>query len=153
MESSGSDHQDAGARLLETIAAACDPAADFRDQLHSALAVALALLASDPALARRLFLEPWTGDDLSTQGRPPWLVACAGRLRRAARSCPRASNPPLFLEPLLLDGIHWMIAERVRVGHLERLPALLPGLFETTLAYYFEPAELGPIVAAVRASG
>jgi hypothetical protein len=148
--SSTADHRNGARRLLETIAAACDPAADFPDQLHSTLDAALGLLASEPALARLLCLEPYADDDLSRRGQPRWLEACAARLRQAARSCPRASCPPPFLEPLLLDAIYWRVSDRVRAGHLEQLQGLLPDLFESTLAYYFEAEELSRIVAAAR---
>lgn len=146
--SSAADHRYGAGRLLETIAAACDPAADFPDQLRSALDAALGLLALKSALARLLCVEPYAEEDLSRRGQPRWLAACAAQLRQAARSCPRAGTPPPFLEPLLLDGIYWRVSNRVRAGHLEQLPGLLPDLLECTLVYYFEAEELSRIAAA-----
>ncbi len=150
--SSVADHRDGAERLLATLAAACDPAADFPDQLRSTLDAALDLLASDPDLAHLLcvepYVEPYAGDNLAWRAQRRWRAACAAQLRRAARSCPRAGTRPPFLEPLLIDGIYWMISERVRAGQLEQLPALLPGLLESTLAYYFEPAELSRVLDA-----
>jgi hypothetical protein len=149
----GADHQGAADRLLEAVAASCDPAADFPDQLHATLGVVLALLASDPDLAHGICVEPSTGDDLSPQGQPRWLTVCAGKMRRAARSCPGADTPPLFLEPLLVGGIYWTVSEYVRTGRGEQLPGLLPDLLECTLAYYLDPTEVSRIGAGVRASG
>jgi hypothetical protein len=65
-------------------------------------------------------------------------------MRRAARSCPGADTPPLFLEPLLVGGIYWTVSEYVRTGRAELLPGLLPDLLESTLAYYLDPTEPRP---------
>jgi hypothetical protein len=144
------DHRDGAERLPATVAAACDPAADFPDQLHSTLDAALGLLASEPDLARLLCIEPYTGDDLAWRAQRRWRMACAAKLRRAARSCTRASVPPPFLEPLLLDGIYWRVCECVRAGQVEELPSLSPDLLEYTLAYYLDLGEVSRIVAAAR---
>jgi hypothetical protein len=138
-------------RLLATIAAACDPAADFPEQLSSTLAAVFALLASEPTLARLLCIGPCSGDELPVGERPRWQNRCAERLRYAAQSSPGVSTPPLFLEPLLLDEVCWQISGRLLAGEAEQLPALLPDLLDSMLAYYVDPEEASRVVAAARA--
>jgi hypothetical protein len=136
------DYKRGGERLFETIAAACDPGADFAEQVRSTLDAALALLAA----------EPFPGGDSDAAEQRRWRGRCAGLLRRSARLRPGAGASPLFLEPLLIDGVCWRISDRLRSTGAEHLPALMPDLLECVLAYYFDPAEPGPDVAA-RAAG
>jgi hypothetical protein len=151
--SSPLDHHRGAERLYEAIGAACQAAADFAEQLRSALAAALALLAAEPDLARLLCLEPYLRGDELLESQRVWQARLAALLRQAARASPRAATHPPFLEPLLIGGICWQLSAFVQAGQAEQLDQLLPGLLESLLAYYLGPEERVRILAELRSAG
>ncbi len=138
-------------RLHEAISAAHDPDADFPEQVRSAIAAALALLAADPALTRLLTVEPCPGDKAAIGCHQRWKKRYGALLRNAAADSPQALTHPQFLEPILIDCIRARISRSVLAGEAAELEALLPDLLEFVLTYYLDPKQTASHVRVVRA--
>ena len=126
-------------RLLETITATCDPRAGFAKQVESALRAALALLATEPALARLLTVETHMGDEMAIGRYQYWRKRYGALLRHSAGADPEIPVHPRFLEPMLISGISYQVSSRVLAGQADHLPQLLPAALSFLLAPYIEP--------------
>jgi hypothetical protein len=150
--SSQLDHHRGAERLFAAVRGACQPGADFAEQLRSALTAALALLAAEPDLARLLCLKPYLGGDDLLESERVWQARLAALLRQAAGASPRAVTHPPALEPLLIGGICRKISARVQAGQADQLDQLLPDLLEFLLSYYLGPEERLRIVTELRSA-
>jgi hypothetical protein len=138
-------------RLLEAIAATCDPRAGFAARVEAGLRSSLSLLAGDPVLARTLTVEA-DFDEQALYRRQHWQERCSVLLADAAMSL--ESHPDLdFMELTLIGGISSLIAQRVVAGEAENLEQLLPGLLEFVLIFYLGPAEVARIARAAHTAG
>jgi hypothetical protein len=134
--SEAAEYERGAERLFEAVTAAGASQAGLGEQVRSSLDAALALLASDPALARLLTLRPFIGDQALLESHRSWVGRYADQLRRAARSSPGAIINPPFVEPAILGGVRFQIAKSVLAGQAERLPELAPEMARFLLCYY-----------------
>jgi hypothetical protein len=128
------DRDRAFLRLLEAIESRWDPAASFEHQVATGIRTSLRLLAADPHLAELLAPEP--APNAAALAR---RLALANLLRDAAEGHRGLTRPPFFIEPLLLDGVHYRIARHYREDGAAGLETLLPSLTEFLLTYYLDP--------------
>lgn len=142
--------RDAGRVLLAIKGSTAAAPAAFPAQIEAALAAALALLDSDPDLARRFTSRPLP-DHLLLRARH-WNKLFATRLRSAAERFPQLTLPPFFLEPHLIDGLVSLIDRELRLADSPDLLARLPGMLEFLLRCYLDPTEVGSLIAARRRS-
>jgi len=149
----GAAAYDRGAeRLLEAVSSACDARADFVERVESGLRAALALLATDSALARLLTGDIYAGGEEAALRRQHWLERYGALLRAAAEDTPDTLAHPHFVEPAVMMGICWQISRRVIDGQTEQLEQLLPDLLEFTLVYYLDVGDAIRIAQARRPS-
>jgi len=147
------EYESGAERLLEEIAAACEPAAGFPQRVEAGLRATLRLLAAEPELGLLLTVPPWAGDELALRRQQRWQGRFAELLRNAAARSPDAGVHPPFVEPALIAGIRWRISSRLLGDGAEDLEDLLPGLMEFVLACYFGPEADRPTLAQPGANG
>jgi hypothetical protein len=132
----------AAEHLLGTITAACEPQADFAEQVQAALRAALALFAAESDLARLLTAAPHPADEIAIRRHQRAKERYGAMFRRAAGADPNLQTNSLFLEPLLIGGISFQVSRRVLAGRADRLPQFLPGLLEFILTFYLDPPQV-----------
>ncbi len=133
------EYERGAGRLFETVIAAGGAEVGFGDQVRAALDAGLALLASEPELADLVALQPYECGQSLLGSHLSWVDRYAGLLRRAARFSPEANANPSFVEPALLGGVRWQIADSVLADRVVQLPELAPKLTRFVLSYYLPP--------------
>ena len=141
-ETSLSAYAEGQERLSGAIFAACDLGDPFPDKVGDALAAAFSLLAGDPGLAYLLTISPErAGADLR-QMQWGWRKRYGSLLRDAAAE-DGAPELPFFLEPMLIAGIEFSVAQYLRNGEGPRLlECLLPTVRWYLLSYYLPPEKV-----------
>ena len=124
-------------RLLETVAAACEPGAAFPEQVEATLRATLALLAAEPELGRLLTVRPFDGGEETIDCYLRWQRRSGELLATAAASDPAAYVHPPFVAPALVSGICWRISQRLQAEGAEHLEDLLADLLEFVFVSYF----------------
>lgn len=132
-------YEDAARRLQKAILASCDPAEDFSQRLHCALAAVLEFCAAEPELGRLLTSCPFDGEHgalMPVYRR--WQASYAELLRDAAAASPEAYRHPAFFEPLMIAGICFRISYNLAGGDRDKRPVtgLLPTLHASVLSCY-----------------
>jgi hypothetical protein len=128
-------------RLSSAILGACDPGDAFPTKVRASLATAFSLLAADPGLARLLTISPEPGDDELYRLQWDWFTRYGSLLRAAAAD--GAPELPFFLEPKLIAGIGFSVAQHLRKGEGPRLlECLLPTAHWYLLSYYLPAVEI-----------
>ncbi len=136
---------DAGAaRLLAAVAEADDPGVAFPARVEAALAAALDLLASDPALARLLFAEFLPREQATAECYRLWGARLLDLLHAASAADSGTSELPEPVERALLGGLLSVVSEAARLDP-ERLPELAPALTAFVAASYgYAPIAVPP---------
>jgi AcrR family transcriptional regulator len=115
---------------------AAAPHEEWTDRVAAKLRSALEVFAANPDLVRFFLIEaPRAGDEVAARYR---LGATRALLDLAAgRPAPPAVRKPSeAVEYAVMGGMAALIADRVRAGEGDRLPALLPDLLELVLTPY-----------------
>lgn len=129
-------------RLRAAILTACEAAAGLRAKVDGGLGAALSLLASDPDLAWLLSVWPERAGGQARRRQGEWGRRY-GKLLRDAALRDGAAAPPLFVEPMLIASIGFLVARDVSGGQTRQLEGLLPAARWCVLACYLSPAEIG----------
>jgi AcrR family transcriptional regulator len=136
-------HEVGHERLLEVLSLPCYEGATIEERVESSLAAALQALASEPDLARFLFVEaPSAGEDIALRYHE-WLGRYGTLLRSAAPDLPPESSPPPEVEGVIVGGIASRVASEVLRGRGAELTELTAPFVEYVLAFY-RPGEPGP---------
>jgi hypothetical protein len=134
-------------RLSAAVAVALGPGAGFAARIEAALRAALALLASEPALAHLLVVRPFAGGAEALSCYERWQRRAAEALREAAAADPGACAHPPFFEPALVSDLCAQVGRQLGADP-ERLEDLLPDLVELVQACYFGPERATRLVDA-----
>ncbi len=135
-------HEAGHERLLEVLSLPCYEGATLRERVENSLAAVLDALASEPALARFLFVEaPSAGEDIALRYHE-WLQRYGTLLRSAAPDLPSKSSPPPEVEGVIVGGIASRVASEVLRGRGAQLRDLFAPMVEYVLAFY-RPGEPG----------
>lgn len=136
-------HEVGHERLFEVLAIPCEEGATVEDRVERSLAAALDALASDPDIARLLFVEaPSAGEKIALRYHE-WLQRYGSLLRAAAPDASPLSSPAPEVEGVIVGGIASRIASEVLRGRGQQLRDLTAPLVEYVLAFY-RPSEPGP---------
>src|SRR6188472_1600167 len=136
-------HEAGHERLFEVLSLPCYEGATLRERVEHSLAAALDALASEPDLARFLFVEaPSAGEDIALRYHE-WLQRYGTLLRSAAPELSSKSSPPPEVEGVIVGGIASRVASEVLRGRGAQLRQLSAPLIEYVLAFY-RPGEPGP---------
>jgi AcrR family transcriptional regulator len=143
-------------RLFEILMRPCDEGATIEERVERSLAAGLDAMASDPDMARLLFVEaPSAGEEIALRYHE-WLQRYGTLLRSAAPDLPVQAIPAPEVEGVIVGGIASRIASEVLHGQAGKLSDLTAPLVEYVLAFY-RLSELGPkegkLVAFERGEG
>lgn len=123
-------------RLFELIAQPCDEGATVEERVEGSLTAGLEALASEPDLARLLFVEaPSAGEEIALRYHE-WLRRYSTLLRSAAPDLPAQSIPAPEVEGVIVGGIASRIASEVLHGRATKLPELTAPLVEYVFAFF-----------------
>lgn len=130
-------------RLFEIIMGPCDAGSTIEERVERSLAVGLGAMASDPDMARLLFVEaPSAGEEIALRYHE-WLQRYGTLLRSAAPDLPPQSIPAPEVEGVIVGGIASRVGSEVLHGRAKSLSDLTAPLVEYVLAFY-RLAEPGP---------
>jgi hypothetical protein len=149
---SAADFDHAATRLLGAILTPNVPTAVFACRVEAGLAAALELLDREPDLARVLLADAGA-DPILREHQAGWGQTYADLLSEAAFGASELSPPPRFAELSLVAALRWQLRRAFRSAEPTALLELLPPALELILLYYIEPAEVAPLIGALRASG
>jgi AcrR family transcriptional regulator len=141
-------------RLLGVLTLRCYMQTGMTARIGAALKAGLELLASDPALARLVFIEaPAAGEEVIGRHHE-WLDRYGRMLRLAAVGSPDVGLPSVALEPAIVGGVVSRIRQKILAGETRELAAMCPELVRFTLSFYC-PAEQAsdPSSAAAQRDG
>jgi AcrR family transcriptional regulator len=142
-------HEAAHERLLEILTRPCDPAATVAERVERSLAAALEALASDPDMARMLFVEaPSSAGEEVALRYHEWLGRYGTLLSSAAPGDAPATSAVAGMDQVVVGGIASRLASEVLKGGAAELRTLTPTLVEYVLAFY-GPGQPDPRAAKV----
>jgi len=123
-------------RLFEVLTRSCEAGATIEERVQRSLSAGLDAMASDPDMARLLFVEaPSAGEEIALSYHK-WLQRYGTLLRSAAPDLPVRSIPAPEVEGVIVGGIASRIASELLHGRAEKLPGLAAPLVEYILAFY-----------------
>ena len=144
-------HEDAHEALFEILAQPCEGGETTAERVERSLAAGLDALASEPDMARLLFVEaPSAGEEIALRYHE-WLRRYGTLLRAAAPDIPAEAQPAAEVEGVIVGGIASRVAREVLQGRADKLRDLTVPLVEYTLAFY-RLGEPGPKEGRVIAS-
>ena len=143
-------YEDAMARLQRQIETALAEAPTWPQSLPAAIAAALDLLATYPALARLIAVEVFAAGPVAVDSYRAAVGRLAALLRRAREQQGAEPELSLLTEEVLIGGAISLVAAAILDGRGERLRELKPAIAELLLAPYLGAAEAHRIAAAPR---
>jgi AcrR family transcriptional regulator len=142
-------HEAGHERLFRILALPCETGGTVEERVERSLAAVLDALASDPALARMLFVEaPSSAGEEIALDYHEWLRHYGTLLRAAAPNAPPGMSPPAEIDQVIVGGIASRIASEVLQGAAAELRDLTPHLVEYVLTFY-GPGRPGPRTGTV----
>jgi AcrR family transcriptional regulator len=130
-------------RLFDVLVQPCEEAATIEERVERSLATGLDALASEPDVARLLFVEaPSAGEEIALRYHG-WLQRYGTLLRSAAPDMPPQSIPAPEVEGVIVGGIASRVASEVLHGRAAKLRELTAPLVEYVLTF-FRLSEPGP---------
>jgi AcrR family transcriptional regulator len=136
-------HEVGHERLYEILAQPCEATATIEERVERALGAGLGALATDPDMARLLFVEAPSAGEETALSYHKWLARYGTLLRFAAPELPSNSIPAPEVEGVIVGGITSRIASEVLNGRAKKLSELVAPLVEYVLAFY-KLGEPGP---------
>jgi AcrR family transcriptional regulator len=131
----------------QRIATSVSLSAPWSEQVCTALASLLELIAAEPFRARIVFTEAHTAGEAALRRHEALLDRVALLLREGRALCPGASELPLALEKATADGIVWLLNQRVVIGKVENLDQLFPELAQIVLEPYLGKVQARALIA------
>jgi AcrR family transcriptional regulator len=129
--------------LFEVLTAPCDADATIEERVERSLVAGLEALASEPDMARLLFVEaPSAGEEIALRYHE-WLQRYGTLLRSVAPDIPPQSSPAPEVEGVIVGGIASRVASEVLRGKADDLRALSKPFVDYVLAFY-QLGEPGP---------
>jgi AcrR family transcriptional regulator len=136
-------HEAGHERLFEVLAGPCEEEASVGERVENSLDAGLTALASEPAMARLLFVEaPSAGEEIALRYHE-WLQRYGSLLRAVAADAPERMSPAPEVTGVIVGGIASRIASEMLQGRGTQLRYLTEPFVEYVLAFY-RPSEPGP---------
>jgi AcrR family transcriptional regulator len=136
-------HEAGHERLFGILTEPCEEGASVEERVQRSLAAVLDALASEPALARLLFVEaPSAGEEIALRYHQ-WLQRYGTLLRVAAPEAQPQSSPAPEVEGVIVGGLASRVASEILQGRGTQLRGLTEPFIEYILAFY-RPSEPGP---------
>lgn len=129
-------HNTGHEQLFEVLTGPCEAGATIEERVQRSLAAGLDAMASDPDMARLLFVEaPSAGEEIALSYHE-WLGRYGTLLRSAAPDLPVRSIPAPEVEGVIVGGIASRVASELLHGRARKLQDLEAPLVEYVLAFY-----------------
>jgi AcrR family transcriptional regulator len=129
-------HEACHERLLEVLERPCDRTASVEERVETSLGAALDSLASEPEIARLLFVEaPSAGEEIALRYHE-WLRRYGTLLRSAVPQAASKSSLAVEIDQVIVGGIASRIASEVLQGRATQLRLLTPHFVDYVLAFY-----------------
>jgi AcrR family transcriptional regulator len=129
-------HEVGHERLFDVLTQPCDAGATIEERVERSLSAGLDALASEPDVARLLFVEaPSAGEEIALRYHE-WLRRYGTLLRAAAPDMPPQAMPAPEVEGVIVGGIASRVASEVLHGQAAKLQDLTAPLVEYVLAFY-----------------
>jgi AcrR family transcriptional regulator len=129
-------HEAGHERLFDLLGNSCYEGATIEERVERSLAAGLDALASEPDVARLLFVEaPSAGEEIALRYHE-WLGRYGTLLRSAAPTLPPQSIPAPEVEGVIVGGIASRVASEALNGRAAKLCDLTAPLVEYILAFY-----------------
>jgi len=136
---------------LERVVAAAGELGNWSDRVSAGLTAFLEYVVEEPALARTCMVEALSAGPAAVERYERSQQAFVSLFKLGRDVSPHGGQLPETLEEAIVGGVFWIVYQRLAVGEVAAIPALLPELTEFALTPYLgaEPAR----EAAARASG
>lgn len=129
-------HEACHERLLALLERPCDKGSTVEERVETALGAALDLLASEPEVARLLFVEaPGASEEISLRYHE-WLRRYGTLLRSAVPQAAQKSSLAVEIDQVIVGGIASRVASEVLQGRAAQLRVLTPHFVDYVLAFY-----------------
>jgi AcrR family transcriptional regulator len=129
-------HEACHERLLALLERPCDKGSTVEERVETALGAALDLLATEPEVARLLFVEaPGASEEISLRYHE-WLRRYGTLLRSAIPQAAAKSSLAVEIDQVIVGGIASRVASEVLQGRAAQLRVLTPHFVEYVLAFY-----------------
>jgi len=123
-------------QLFEILMRPCDAGVTIEERVERSLAAGLDAMASDPDMARLLFVEaPSAGEGIALRYHE-WLQRYGTLLRSAAPDLPARAIPAPEVEGVIVGGIASRVASELLHDRAKKLRGLEAPLVEYVLAFY-----------------
>ncbi len=128
-------------RAAVTKALAARPEVPWPQQVAIALRVLFGRIVAEPLLARATIVEAPTVGPAIIDRYEESMKSLSPLLRRGREYSPEAEGLPAALEDTLAGGVLWSAYQRLIVGEVDRIEALVPEAIEFVLRPYVGEAE------------
>jgi AcrR family transcriptional regulator len=129
-------HEACHERLLAILEQPCDKRASVEERLETALGAALGMLASEPEVARLLFVEAPSASTAIALRYHEWLRRYGTLLRSAVPQAASKSSLAVEIDQVIVGGIASRLASEVLQGRAAQLRVLVPHFVDYVLAFY-----------------
>jgi AcrR family transcriptional regulator len=130
-----------GAREQIDAALAASAEAPWPEQVIAAMRALFGVILADPILARATIVEAPTVGPVIIERYERAMKALSPLLRHGRELGPAAAQLPETLEDTLAGGVLWSAYQRLIVGEVDRIEALLPEAIEFVLRPYIGEGE------------
>jgi AcrR family transcriptional regulator len=121
---------------LERVVAAAGEFDNWADRVAAGLTAFLEYVTEEPALARTCMVEALSAGPAAVERYEKSQQAFVSLFKLGRDVSPRGGQLPETLEEAIVGGVFWIVYQRLAVGEVAAIPALLPGLIEFALAPY-----------------
>jgi AcrR family transcriptional regulator len=132
----------------EQIAASVAVGAPWPEQVCAAINSLLELIAAEPFRARIVLTEAHTAGEAALRHHDGVLDQVALLLREGRTLGAGTSEPPPTLEEATVDGIVWLLNQRIVVGKVKNVDQLFPELALIVLEPYLGKAQARALIAS-----
>ncbi|MGB7587258.1 MAG: TetR/AcrR family transcriptional regulator [Solirubrobacterales bacterium] len=108
-------------------------------RVRAGLDAFLRYVAAEPALARTCIVEALSAGPASSEHYEHSIQAFVPLFRMGRKISPKGDELPDTLEETIVGGIFWILYQRVVMGQVGEIEALLPELVEFSLTPYVGP--------------
>jgi AcrR family transcriptional regulator len=121
---------------LQRVTEAASKVDSWPARVNVGLAAFLHYAATEPALARTCIVEALSAGPAAVERYESAIQAFVPFLRMGRTVSPRGEELPETLEETIVGGVFWILYQRIVMGQLEEIEALLPELVEFSLTPY-----------------
>lgn len=133
-------HRDASEWLYRRLTGAAKRQPTFREGLRAAMAELLEFCATQPAVAKALFVEVHAAGERALAQRNDLMERLSRALDSARREIPSRQAPPPVTATFIVGAIDTLVAAKLMDGDAEHAPDMLPGLLHFVVMQYFGEA-------------